>query len=223
MGNMNTSPPAVVFSDFDGTITQEETFSLLMREFAPEASERMVPRLLSGEVTLRDGVPAVLETISSSVFPAMEKRMEEAPLRAGFEEFLNTLDRLGIPLVVLSGSIEPLIMAALRPYRNRIARIVAAKVDLSGPFLKITSPYADGDELVYKPGILLSFDVPTRIVVGDSVTDFSMARMGDIVFARSLLARKLQEEGRDYRPFETFFEISNYLELNKKTLKESRR
>ncbi len=220
MGNLAHAPRAIIFSDFDGTITQEETFSLLMREFAPEASNRMIPRLLSGEITLREGVPAVLETIPSSAFPAMEQRMREAPLRPGFEEFLNTLDHLGIPLVVLSGSIEPLVNARLHSYRSRIERIVAAKVDLSGPFLKVTSPYAAHDELVYKPGILHSFDVPTRIVVGDSVTDFSMARLGSLVFARSLLAKKLDEEGRTYIPFETFFEISNYLELHQKSLRD---
>ena len=219
MGDLAHAPRAIIFSDFDGTITQEETFSLLMREFAPEASSRMIPRLLSGEVILREGVPAVLETIPSSAFPAMERRMREAPLRPGFEEFLNTLEHLGIPLVVLSGSIEPLVNARLAPYRSRIERIVAAKVDLSGPFLKVTSPYADHDELVYKPGILYSFDVPTRIVVGDSVTDFSMARMGSLVFARSILAKKLDEERRKYIPFETFFEISNYLELHEKGLR----
>ena len=220
MGNINPHRHAVVFSDFDGTITQEETFSLLMREFAPEASRAMIPRLLSGEVTLREGVPAVLETISSSAFSAMEDRMKEAPLRPGFVEFLNTLDRLGIPMVVISGSIEPLLMAALTPYKSRIERIVAAKVDLSGPFLRVTSPYADHDELVYKPGILQSFSSATKIVVGDSVTDFSMARMGDIVFARSLLAKKLDEEGRHYIAFDTFFEISNYLDINKRNLQE---
>ncbi len=218
MGTLNHPPRAVVFSDFDGTITKEETFSLLMREFAPEASRQMIPRLLSGEVTLRDGVPAVLETISSSVFPTMEDRMREAPVRPGFEEFLSTLDRLGIPLVVLSGSIEPLLMATLHPYRDRIERIIAAKVDLAGPFLKVSSPYADRDELVYKPGVLQSFGSATKIVVGDSVTDFSMARMGDLVFARSILAEKLEEEGRKYIKFESFFEISNYIELHKKDL-----
>ncbi|MGC8528708.1 MAG: HAD-IB family phosphatase [Leptospirillia bacterium] len=220
MGHIARAPHAIVFSDFDGTITQEETFSQLMREFAPEAAKQMIPRLLSGEITLREGVPAVLETISSSTFPSMERRMREAPLRPGFEEFLNTLEHLGIPLVVLSGSIEPLVLATLHPYRNRIERIVAAKVDLSGPFLKITSPYADHDELVFKPGVIQSFNPPQKIIVGDSVTDFSMARMGNLVFARSLLAKKLEEEGRKYIPFETFFEISNYLKLHQKNPRE---
>ena len=61
MGDLAHAPRAIIFSDFDGTITQEETFSLLMREFAPEASSRMIPRLLSGEVTLRVMVPSKSE------------------------------------------------------------------------------------------------------------------------------------------------------------------
>jgi 2-hydroxy-3-keto-5-methylthiopentenyl-1-phosphate phosphatase len=212
MGNMRTDFETVIFSDFDGTITEEETFSLLMREFAPEASARMVPRLLSGEITLREGVPAVLETIPSALFPAMEERMRNARLREGFEPFLDTLSRRGIPLVVLSGSLELLVMATLAPYRDRILRVVSAEVDLSGEFLRVSSPYADRDELVYKPGILEEYGTARKIVIGDSVTDFSMARAGNLVFARSVLARKLDEESREYIKFETFFEISNFIE-----------
>ena len=212
MGDVNTSSRAVVFSDFDGTITQEETFSLLMKTFAPEASALMIPRLLSGEITLREGVPAVVETIPSSRFPDMLEFMKKAKLRPGFESFLEKLAKRSIPFIVLSGSLEPLVMATLAPFQSLIHRVVAAAVDSQGPFLHVSSPHARHDELVYKPGILSEYPGSKKIVIGDSVTDYSMARAGDIVFARSLLAQDLVKSAIPYHKFETFFDISNNID-----------
>ncbi|EQD24613.1 MAG: HAD-IB family phosphatase [Nitrospirae bacterium] len=202
----------ILFSDFDGTITEQETFSLLMKEFAPEASRRLIPRLLSGETNLREGVPAILETIPSARFPEMVERMRSMALRPGFSEFLDLLERFSIPLVVLSGSLEELVMARLAPYQNKISRVVAARAVLSGEFLRIHSGSAGGDELVHKAGVMREYGTVRKIAVGDSVTDLTMAREADLVFARSILAERMKKEGRPYRPFENFFEISNYLE-----------
>lgn len=202
----------MIFSDFDGTITEQETFSMLMKEFAPEASRLIIPRLLSREMTLREGVPAILETIESSRYPQMLDRMAETPIRPGFAEFLELLSDYGIPLVILSGSIEDLVMARLDPFRHRIARVVAARADTTGPFLKITSDFADRDELVYKPGILKEYVDPVKIAIGDSVTDITMAKEATLTFARSLLAEILEKENRPFEPFRSFFDISKFLD-----------
>lgn len=203
----------VLFSDFDGTITEQETFSLLMKEFAPEASRRIVPRLLSGETTLREGVPAILETIPSERFPEMVARMRTMDLRPGFPEFLDFLEQHAIPLVVLSGSLVELVMARLAPYRTRISRVVAAHAETDRPLLRIHSETAGGDELVHKAAVMREYGEALKIAIGDSVTDLTMAREADLVFARSLLARRLSNENRPHVSFETFFDISNYLEL----------
>lgn len=202
----------MIFSDFDGTITEQETFSQLMKEFAPEASRQLIPRLLSREVTLREGVPLILETIESSRYPEMLERMTQAPLRSGFPQFLDLLDKYGVPLVVLSGSLEDLVEARLRPFRHRIHRIIAAHADTRGPFLKISSDFANKDELVYKPGIMEDYSDPVKIAIGDSVTDITMAEEATMVFARSLLAKFLKERGTPFSLYDSFFDISRILE-----------
>ena len=203
----------VLFSDFDGTITEQETFSLLMKEFAPEASRQIVPRLLSGETTLRDGVPAILETIPSARFPEMVNRMRSMALRPGFPEFLDLLERHSIPLVVLSGSLVELVMARLAPYASKISRVVAAHAETDGTFLRIYSETAGGSELVHKAAVMREYEEVLKIAIGDSVTDLTMAREADLVFARSILAERMKTENRPFVPYGTFFDISNYLEI----------
>ena len=202
----------MIFSDFDGTITEQETFSMLMKEFAPEAYQRLLPRLLAREISLREGVPAVIETIESSSYPQMIERMAEAPLRPGFPEFLDLLEEYGVPLVVLSGSLEDLVKARLAPFSHRIHRIVAAKADTTGPFLRISSDLADRDELVYKPGVMKRWSDPVKIAIGDSVTDIAMSKNATMVFARNLLRETLEWEQRPFHAFESFFDISRFLE-----------
>ena len=202
----------MIFSDFDGTITEQETFSMLMKEFAPEAYRKVLPRLLAGEVSLREGVLAVIETIESFRYPQMIEKMAEAPLRAGFPEFLDLLEEYGVPLVVISGSLEDLIKARLAPFSHRIFRIVAARADTTGPFLRISSDLADRDELVYKPGVMKTWSDPVKIAIGDSVSDIAMSRNATMVFGRSLLRETLEREQRPFYPFEYFFDISRFLE-----------
>ena len=59
----------VVFCDFDGTITAEETFVAMLKHFAPEISAEIMPLLYERKMTLREGVRKMLESIPSHFYP----------------------------------------------------------------------------------------------------------------------------------------------------------
>lgn len=59
----------IVFCDFDGTITAEETFVAMLDRFTPEVSARILPELYTKRLTLREGVRQMLESIPSSSYP----------------------------------------------------------------------------------------------------------------------------------------------------------
>ena len=46
-----------------------------------------------------------------------------------------------------------------------------------------------------------------RIFIGDGLTDVHGALKSDLVFARGQLAQVLEEEGREYVAYETFFDV----------------
>ncbi|CAF1566679.1 unnamed protein product, partial [Rotaria sordida] len=56
---------AIVFCDFDGTITSCETFVGILKHFSPILSNELLPKILSKEITLRQGVRQIVESISS--------------------------------------------------------------------------------------------------------------------------------------------------------------
>ncbi|MBN1533107.1 MAG: HAD-IB family phosphatase, partial [Spirochaetes bacterium] len=109
-----------VFSDFDGTITADETFIGVMREFAPEAFGRAAPEMVTGRITLRDGVRRVLESIPSRRYPEVLEYIKDKPLRPGFEDFLKFLKTHSIPFIIISGGLRGLVETRLGPLLDQV-------------------------------------------------------------------------------------------------------
>ena len=61
--------------------------------------------------------------------------------------------------------------------------------------------------------IMSKYSGVETIAIGDSVTDITMARRADLVFARDRLIDYLQSENQPYIPWDNFFEIREYLLL----------
>jgi len=95
---------------------------------------------------------------------------------------------------------------------DRAHRIIAADVDTSDTYLKVFSAHEMGSELVAKAEVMKEFAADERIVIGDGITDFQMARHADTVFARDSLAEFLDKAGISYYPWTDFFEIREKLE-----------
>ena len=73
----------VVFCDFDGTITAEETFVGMLKEFAPQLSEKLMPLMYARRLTLREGVRQILESIPSARYPQIiEYVLRESTLKS---------------------------------------------------------------------------------------------------------------------------------------------
>ncbi len=203
---------SLVFCDFDGTIIQEEIFVELLRRFAPEASERVLPEIYALRRTLRDGLREILGTIPSRCWPAMETYVQEnAHLREGFAEFLADLPGLGWSLLVVTGGFARMAELVLASLASRILAVHGLEAGTDGPFLRVWSSWEDGRELVAKAKIFAHYAPDRAICIGDSVTDLELARTCPRVFARDRLADYLDQENRPYLPFRNFHEIGRVL------------
>ena len=198
----------VVFCDFDGTITREETFVGILRTFTPEKSEELIPRMYDLTLSLKDGVRMLLESVESRHYPEMLAIMRAAPLREGFLSFLEYLNSRNIALIVVTGGLEDFVRATLGSSVRKVHSVYGLKVKTDELFLRVFSEWESGTELVSKPRILESAgkrmcaDPP--VLIGDSVTDLEAALACPVVFARDRLAGYLSERKKSYVPFEDF-------------------
>ena len=56
------------------------------------------------------------------------------------------------------------------------------------------------------------YDYEYAIGIGDSFTDMNMAQAVDTIFARDVLAKYLEKQGKSYIPYEDFFDVVKVME-----------
>lgn len=201
----------IVFCDFDGTITAVETFVAIFKEFAPDISAELLPQMYSREITIRQGVRQILESIPSRCYPEILEFTRSQPTRSGFVELLDFLDTHQVPLVVVSGGLQGMVEVVLGELVQRVQAIHAIEVNVSNEYLQIHSPYEDGTEMVAKVNVIQQYGEMHAIAIGDSLTDLNMALYAPTVFARDRLAEYLDQHQKSYIPWNDFFDVRDFL------------
>ena len=198
----------ILFLDFDGTITSEETLEGCMslaidRQLYKEKQREMI----EGKITLAEALHEGFSSIPVSRLSEMMDYVRGVPLRPGFEELLLAMKEEGIPVVVISGGLRPCIEEKLEPYRDLILDVYSVEVDTEGDTLKLISDYEEKGDMLEKTLVMKKYDYKKAICAGDSFTDVRMAKASDMVFARDRLANILQENKIDFIPWEDFYDI----------------
>ena len=198
----------IAFVDFDGTITMEDTLEGAIRLFAtPEEFHSVKGKLVRGEMTLSQVVRYAFDGAPSDRLAPMLDYVDQVALRPGFPEFLDEMAAREIPVVVISGGVRQFVERKLAPWRGRLLGLHAVDLDVSGPGMKLISPYDDGNELLKKTDVMALYDYRYAVGIGDSFTDMKMSLAVDAVFARDVLAQYLDKMGRPYLPYDTFFDV----------------
>lgn len=201
----------IVFCDFDGTITAEETFVAVLKRFAPAVSAELIPQMYAQQLTLRQGVRQILESIPSSCYPEILEFTKLQPLRPGFTALLDWLESQAVPMVVISGGLRGMVEVVLGDLRQRVDAIHAVDVNTSGSRLQVLSEFEGGTELVDKVQVMAQYPADEKIAIGDSLTDLNMALETPVVFARDRLAQYLDRQQKPYIPWNDFFDVRDYL------------
>ncbi|MEA5592847.1 HAD-IB family phosphatase [Rivularia sp. UHCC 0363] len=202
----------IIFCDFDGTITAEETFVAVLKKFSPEVSQQLISQMYAQKLTLREGVKQILESIPCSRYPEIVEFTRNKPIRAGFAEFIDFLRVNNVPLVIVSGGLRSIIEIVLGDLLEQVWAIHAVDLDISGEYLQVNSEFEQGDELVAKVKVMEKYPSNEKIAIGDSLTDLNMSLEVRTVFARDRLVKYLKEYSKPYIPWNDFIDIRDYLE-----------
>jgi len=206
-------PKRIVFCDFDGTITANETFVSMLKEFAPDSSAQLLPLIYNRQLTLKAGVRQMLESIPSHCYQQIIDRTASQRIRLGLKEFLEFLNSLNIPFVVISGGLTDMVKAVLQHQllMTQVTAIYAAEIDSSSEYLRVYSDLENDIELVAKVQAMAKYSATETIAIGDSVTDINMALQADLVFARDRLIEYLEAEKKPYIRWHNFLDVRDYL------------
>lgn len=197
----------VVFCDFDGTITVEETFVAMLKHFAPELSSQLMPEMYARRLSLRSGVRQLLESISSERYGEIVDFSRGQLMRPGLVELLDFLDEKQVPFAIVSGGLRIMVEAVMGDLAHRAIAIYAVDLDSSGPRLQVNSEFEGDAELVSKVRVMRRHPAKEQVAIGDSLTDFNMALQASSVFARDRLAEYLDEQQKPYTKWDNFFDV----------------
>jgi len=204
--------------DFDGTITRNDTLHLIVARYGEAGLwEAIEPRLRAGELTLEQAMEREFAGVRATPEQVRELVLHEAGLRAGFSELVAWARDRGHRLVVLSSGFRSVIDAVLERWGLGHLEVASHEAEFTPEGCRIV--WADRGERCVVCGrrckrhdVRARHDGETLVLVGDGVSDRCVARMVEVVFARSHLARDLTADGVPFVPFEDFNEVREALE-----------
>lgn len=227
MTDNHTAKKRIVFCDFDGTITVNDNIIAIIKHFNPDGWEKIAERTISQEITIKDGVTQLFRLLPASLQKEIvDFGISNARIRDGFSDFLAYCKEEQIQLLVTSGGIDFFVHPILKAFDIPAEQIYCNSSDFSGERVEILWPnpcdeHCTNDCGMCKTTIMRRFpaDEYERIIIGDSVTDFEGAKLADVVFSRSHLTVKCKELGLPHHEYETFHDIINEMNAERKTSK----
>lgn len=204
-----------VFSDFDATITDIDTFDLLVRECAgPERWTDLEGRLTEGTMTLREVLSAQAAFVRISVDEADALLHERTTFDPTFARFVHRCGREGAPVTVLSSGVQPLIERAFARHGLEHITIYANAIDASPDGWRFHFR-DDSDNGHDKAKVVRDARLAgaRTVYCGDGHSDFAAALEADIRFAKKgrALEAFLRERGIAFTAFDRFDEIEAML------------
>lgn len=210
----------IIFSDFDGTITEHDVIVMIMKKFAPPEWVEIKDKILyERTITLKDGVEKLFGLIDSNkkneILDFVKKKVK---LRSGFIEFLDFCKSKNIEFNVVSGGLDFFVETILYEFKDKL-KIFCNKGNFNSEKIKIDYKYLPrnctlcGNCGCCKIEIMEQYpkDKFTWVVIGDSLTDLPASKVADLVFARGDLIKYLEQENISYIRFENFNEVEKQL------------
>ncbi|PVH17706.1 uncharacterized protein CXQ87_000599 [Candidozyma duobushaemuli] len=215
---MSSNIPAIVFTDWDGTVTLQDSNDYLTENLGFGRPKRLEvnDEILYGKKNVG---------LDSNSFPeCIDFLLKNIQLDPGFKEFFQWADSRGIPVVVVSSGMTPIIHALLE---RLVGAEAVSKILIMSNDVKIDEA-AGKWNIVYKhPESGFGHDkslsikeyltdkgfnesnMPPLFYCGDGVSDLSAAKETNLLFAKhgKDLIKYCRREDIPYTEFNDFAEI----------------
>jgi 2,3-diketo-5-methylthio-1-phosphopentane phosphatase len=220
------SPPAIVFTDWDGTVTLQDSNDYLTDNlgFGLARRQQINQDILDDKQSFKDGFQDMLESIPTPFPECIDYLLKNVQLDPGFKEFYVWCFEHKIPVIVVSSGMKPIIYALLK---NLVGDEAIKNIEIISNDVAIDEATQKWD-IVYKdPNSSFGHDksnsireylanngyndsnVPLLFYCGDGVSDLSAAKETDLLFAKhgKDLITYCIREGIPYTEFNNFADI----------------
>ena len=208
---MRADSASIVYVDYDGTITDQDTFDVLAREhISPELWHQIEQRLHGGTMALREVLSLQVGFLKLSLDDADALLAAQVRFDPTFAVFVKECAARGVALAILSSGAGSLIARALGRHGLSAVPLFASDVaiETTGWVMRHRDASANGHDK--EAAVRAAKASGARVVyVGDGVTDYDAALAADVRFAKRgrMLERFLSERQVSFTAFDTFAQI----------------
>ena len=207
-----------VLSDFDGTVTLNDTFENVLEKFAQGDWRAVDDQYVKGEITLEECLRRQGAMIRASKSKILDELNEVTEFRPGFDNLIDYCKTNRYPLVLVSAGLDFVIKHFLRreKWRNKV-ELYAAAAKCTPTGIKFDFPkLKDNRSISLKDDIVryCKTKADTVAYVGDGRWDLHALRNSDLRFTirGSKLAELCKEQDVQATPVSDFKEVVTFLQ-----------
>ncbi|KAI0132081.1 HAD-like domain-containing protein [Xylariales sp. AK1849] len=231
---LRTNPKAIFFTDFDGTITLQDSNDYMTDNlgFGTVLRKKGNEDVLCGRKTFRHSFQEMIDSIDTPFDKCIETLLANVQLDPAFKAFNTWCRENNVPVVVLSGGMQPVIRALLghlvgeeeevkgmQIVSNDVAAKEGRSINDEGGWNIVfhdDSDFGHDKSLEIRPYAALP-KRPVMFYAGDGVSDLSAAKETDLLFAkagRDLVTYCIRENV----PYTEFHDFSDIHKVVKKVV-----
>lgn len=196
---LKTNPRFIFFTDFDGTVTTADSNDYMIDNlgFGTECRVKLNKDVLFGRMNFGDSFVEMLDSVGTPFDQCIDILRKNIKLDPGFKEFYDWAQLNNVPIVILSGGMEPIIRALLDTLLGEGWDIQIVSNNVSPREGKSINEQ-NGWKIVFHDDSIHGHDKsieirkysslpnrPTMFYAGDGVSDLSAAKETDLLFAKA--------------------------------------
>jgi HAD superfamily phosphoserine phosphatase-like hydrolase len=214
-----------VLSDFDGTVTLNDTFRNVAERFAQGDWMAVDDQYVKGQITLEECLRREGAMVKASKSQILDELDEVTRFRAGFDNLIDYCKTNHYPLVLVSAGLDFVIKHFLRRQKWRKMELYAAAAKCTPTGIKFDFPkLKDNRSISLKDDTVRYYKTKADTVayIGDGRWDLHALRNADLRFAirNSKLAELCKEQDIQATIVSDFKEM--VVSLKKEALKRDR-
>jgi 2,3-diketo-5-methylthio-1-phosphopentane phosphatase len=220
--HVEDSKTPIIFSDFDGTITQLDVTDQILSALAHPSWRAIEQQWMQGLIGSRECLERQIALVDAPV-EELHAAIDSVALDADFTAFCKFSRKNKMPLYILSDGFDYVIRRALK--RAGVERHFKSGTNLFASALKVegrrlapsfpypAEPCAHGCATC-KAALISRLREGRRpvVFVGDGMSDRFAVELADVVFAKRHLLAHCRENGIACHPFDTFKDVQVTLE-----------
>ncbi|KAI7862786.1 HAD-like domain-containing protein [Spinellus fusiger] len=215
----STSVNVQVFTDFDGTLSLDDTGLMLIDDHRSLGSERRLAlehQIMDHTISYKDALQEMWNAVHISWEEAWTDHLNQCRMDPGFSGFNDYCRSQSIPVTVVSSGLYPVISTIMTRFLGDKAKdidIISNHGEINDREWKIlwrdTTEHGNDKSITLKEARERAPPGTVFVFCGDGVSDISAARHADILFARK--DRDLEEYCRRHSlpciGFDTFHQV----------------